>query len=100
MANAPRGEWLNPLNRMIWQRAFKAKSPTMTLRNGQKFSISYDDHGRKGKVWVAIIPGHQKPDFDPFTPCGWFDYEEVVHPTWVSGGNKTGGEVGGKSEQD
>jgi len=85
MPVASRGEWLNPLNRLIWQRAFKAKEPTMTLRNGQKFSITYDCNGRMGKAWVQIVKGYEKSGFDPFTPCGWFDYKEVTDPQWVKG---------------
>jgi len=85
MPVASRGEWLNPLNRMVWQKAFKSKQTKMTLRNGQKFSIEYDCNGREGKVWVQIVKGYEKSGFDPFTPCGWFDYEEVTDPQWVKG---------------
>ena len=90
MALATRGEWLNPLNRLIWQKTFKAKQTSMTLRNGQKFNISYDHNGRTGKVWVQIAKGHAKPGFDNFTPCGWFDYDEVCDSTWIT---KDGSEV-------
>jgi hypothetical protein len=84
MAIATRGEWLNPLNRLIWQQAFKAKKTQMTLRNGQVFNITYDMNDRVGKVWVQIAKGHAKPGFDSFTPCGWFDYDEVCDRTWIT----------------
>lgn len=83
MPTTPRGEWLNPLNRMIWQRAFRAKETSMTLRNGQKFNIKYDYKGRTGKVWVQIDRASAPQGFDSFTPCGWFDYNEVVDPNWI-----------------
>ncbi len=71
----PRGEWLNPLNRLIWQQAFKDNKPTVTLRDGTEFKISYDHKGRTGWVWVKPVKG--------FAPCGWFEYREVLAYSWV-----------------
>jgi hypothetical protein len=75
MADSPRGSWLNPLNRMIWQQTFRAKKKRMTLRDGSTFNVFYDFKGKIGMVWVSPENG--------FVPCGWFEYKKVVDPDWI-----------------
>jgi len=85
-AKHTRGEWLNPLNRMIWQKTFLAKNKTMTLRNGQKFNLTYEDRSGRMVVWVQIDRDSVRRGFDSFTPCGWFDYEQVTSKEWITSG--------------
>lgn len=93
-ASYKRGEWLNPLNRMVWQAAFKAKREEVTLTlkmptgNGDKktkitFSIEYRSNG---KIWV------QPKNEGIFVPCGWFDYKTATELLWLTeGGGKSDG---------
>ena len=74
--------WTNPLNRLIWQKAFKARAASMVLRDGKTYIIEYepavDFEGNKvTKAWVKIANG--------VAPCGWFTVEKVLSPSWVSG---------------
>ena len=77
-AKIGRGEWLNPLNRIIWQTAFRAKAKSMTLRNGDKFNLTYEEQSGTLKVWV------QSATY--FVPAGWFDYNMVISKEWVTSG--------------
>jgi hypothetical protein len=71
-----RGEWLNPLNRMIWQRTIKARKTEMTLRNGKKFKLDYKTGAKRGEVWVSPEKG--------FAPAGWFVIDKVLANDWVT----------------
>jgi hypothetical protein len=93
-ANKPdQPNWLDPLNKMIWQRAFKARAKDMTLRDGRVFKIRYEPgKDREGKpvtmAWVQV------DGWVTNGPCGWFVVEKVLDPTWVrdvSGVLRTGG---------
>ena len=76
--------WTNPLNRLIWQRAFKARASSMILRDGKTYTIEYEEghvdvEGKKvTKAWVKIA--------DNVAPCGWFTVEKVLSPSWVTTG--------------
>jgi hypothetical protein len=73
--------WTNPLDRITWQQAFKARAPKMKLRDGNTYTIEYEpgvdrDGTKVTKAWV-------KKDGST-TPCGWFTVEKVLAPGWVS----------------
>jgi len=82
-----RGDWLNPLNRIIWQTAFKAKATQMTLRDGRKFNLTYEDRSGILKVWVQIDRNSAYVGHSAFLPCGWFDYDTVVSKEWITSGS-------------
>jgi hypothetical protein len=78
-----RGEWLNPLNRLIWQKAWKDKATQVVLQlvppgsKKKKTTVFTCDYKLKpGSVWVAPV--------DNFAPCGWFVLDTVLSPLWVS----------------
>lgn len=77
-----KSEWLDPLNRMIWQRAFRLKLTETTLRDGRKFTIKYvDGKDREGKpivkAWIRPVAGQG------FAPCGWFVVKDCLDPLWL-----------------
>ena len=67
-------DWLSPMNRMVWMKAFKAKETTVTLRDGRKFIIDYDK--RPGQIFV-------KPASGTYVPRGYFDEKKVTNHLWV-----------------
>ena len=74
--------WTNPLDRITWQRAFKARANMMILRDGKKYTIEYEpavdlDGNKVTKAWVKIADG--------VAPCGWFTVEKVLKPSWIKG---------------
>lgn len=78
-------EWLDPLNKMIWQTVFKERGTEMTLRDGRVFSITYTvkevvslDHFKSGKTEMAWV----RPKYNPLVPCGWFRVDEVLNTGW------------------
>jgi hypothetical protein len=68
-------DWLSPLNRIIWLRAFRARQTLVTLRDGRKFTVDYDRI--PGKAWVDIASSE-------VNPCGWFDMERVTDDLFLS----------------
>jgi hypothetical protein len=73
--------WTDPLNRLIWQKAFRERANSMILRDGKKYTIEYepgmDRDGKKiTRAWVKIGDG-------TIAPCGWFTVETVLRPEWV-----------------
>lgn len=70
--------WLNPMNKIRFQAAFRKKAPQVTLLNGQKFSLDYTDT----KVSVHPIP---TPDYpSQFIPMGTFDLKKVRDALWLA----------------
>ena len=74
--------WKDPLNRLIWQKAFKARAKSMVLRDGKTYIIEYMKPQIDPvtslpvtKAWVKIADG--------VAPCGWFTVETVLDPSWV-----------------
>lgn len=89
---ASRGEWLDPLNKLIWQKAFRERATTMTLRNGKKYKIRYEkrnvrslDDRLNGITEMAWV---QLDGWVGNGPCGWFRVNEVLNPYWISEGSK------------
>ena len=76
------GNWLDPLNRIIWRAAIKDRKTEMTLRDRRVFKLKYvwltpfgdqDKKARKIKVeYVWVCPR------DGFVPCGWFQVEKFL----------------------
>jgi hypothetical protein len=78
--------WTDPLNRLIWQQAFKTRAKSMTLRDGKKYTIEYEsginlDGEKVTKAWVQI------DGWVGNGPCGWFTVEKVLSPEWVRSNN-------------
>lgn len=69
-------DWLNPMNKLIWIKAFRAKQTTVAIRDGRKFTVRYFD--RKGVPTIHVKP------VDGFVPMGYFEYKKVTHNSWLS----------------
>jgi len=76
-------DWRDPLNKFIWQRAFKERATEMTLRDGSVFTIRYDrrfpmgDEAAKAegkKIDYAWVQGKHSIG----SPCGWFKVKDVL----------------------
>lgn len=67
--------WMNPLNKLIWRKAFKARATSVTINDGRKFTLDYTK--RKGFVLV-------KPADGALVPMGWFDLKRVASLEWIS----------------
>lgn len=72
-------DWLSPLNRIRFQRAFKSKAPQVELDNGMNMKIIYLGN----KVRVKPIPNDQWPS--SFVPCGTWPLKTVTHVAWIEG---------------
>jgi len=68
-------DWMSPLNRIVWLRAFRTKKKVVQLRDGRKFSVDYNQI--PGKAWVCIMGG-------PTHPCGWFDLYRVTDELFLT----------------
>lgn len=79
-------DWLSPLNRIDWYRAFKARDRIVTLRDGRRFEIDYDhmemikSTGEKRKLV------HVRPADGRLSPRGFFDLKEVTSKQWITEG--------------
>ena len=60
--------WMNPLEKIGWRKAIKARQTTHTISDGRKFTLDYTR--RKGKVLI-------KPADGSFVPMCWLDIERV-----------------------
>jgi hypothetical protein len=75
-------DWQNPLNKMIWQRAWKLKQATVTLRDGREFTCDYET--RPGHVYVQPVDTIAQGARSNLVPCGWFDLDTVLRKEWVT----------------
>ena len=81
-----RGEWMNPLNRIEWQKAVRAKKDTVTVKMkmpGDKKPHEYEftiEYNNQQFIWV-----HPK-DSRYLAPCGWFSVDKILDSQWVSNG--------------
>lgn len=80
---ADRGSWMDPLNRLLWKKAFLDRATSITLRKGDSYSIEYstwapmlgEDPAKRVEVaWV------QPTNSEHLTPCGWIRIEEFTKP--------------------
>ena len=72
-------DWLSPLNKMIIQKAVKAKETSVTIRDGRKFTLDYEKRGSEGLV---LIKPHKHSG--SFVPMGYFDIKKISHLSWLS----------------
>lgn len=82
-----KSNWLDPLNKIIWQKAFRERATEMTLRDGRVFTIRYktmcpfgDSEARRKGVVVDYAWVQPKGTLGP--PCGWFQVKDVLNPDW------------------
>lgn len=90
MAKTPKHEdWMSPLNKVIWMRAFRKKETEVTLRDGRKFEINYDVrplvYPTTGETFELV---HVQPSDGKFAPSGYFRLKVVTDPDWVKEDNK------------
>lgn len=75
-----REDWLSPMNRLVWMKAFRAKSNTVTIRDGREFKLRYSTQTIFGEdmdmVWVEPKKG--------FAPAGWFRMKHVTDELWLT----------------
>jgi hypothetical protein len=76
MPEVKKEDWLSPMNRLLWQKAFKSKVATVTLRDGRKFNLDYEK--KNGFVSVTLA------DKSSYVPRGTFDLKKVTHSSWLS----------------
>lgn len=75
-------DWLSPMNKLIWIRAFKNKEREVTLRDGRQFKISYSMESffsaepAQEYAWVEC----KKEG----APRGWFRMSKVTSSEWVN----------------
>jgi hypothetical protein len=83
VATKHRENWLSPMNRIRWIRAFRTRAMRVTLRDGRRFSIRYTSQniGVSGEsVKVAVV----SPADGSFFPSGNFRLSKVVNRDWVT----------------
>lgn len=69
-------DWLDPLNRIAFQRAFKTREPQVQLRDGREFILSYIyQKNEHPKVLVTPKSG--------LVPMGTFNLNVVTDPLWL-----------------
>lgn len=78
MASAASEDWLSPMNKLIWIKAFKAKAKSVTLRDGRKFKIEYKQRNETDIVVVNPVKGR--------IPMGSFELKSVTESTWLHDG--------------
>ena len=86
--------WMSPLNKVIWYKAFKARATRVTIRDGRKFILDYDvpdfvikTLGENIKVvHVRMAPMKEQPSWveTNFVPFGFFNLSEVTNMHWIS----------------
>jgi hypothetical protein len=95
---AEQDNWMNPLNRLIWIKAFRQRKTRVTIRDGRKFKLDYDvppfvikTLGEEVEVvHVYMAPMDEQPSWVEtcFAPYGFFDLKEVTNFHWIAAGNK------------
>ena len=84
MPNPKHEDWMTPLNKIIWMRAFKAKATEVTLRDGRKFIINYDVEPLLLKTTgEKRVLCHVKPADGSLAPRGYIDLKEATHNEWL-----------------
>lgn len=72
--------WMNPLNKLRWQVAIKARAPQVTMLDGSKFVLAYSGAGHKGSVFFKPISTSSSK---ALVPRGTFDIETVLSDDWL-----------------
>ena len=68
-------DWLSPMNKLIWMKAFKARSNHATLRDGRKFKIKYKHRNKTEIAQVSPVQG--------LVPMGSFELRSVTDSSWL-----------------
>lgn len=68
-------DWLSPMNKLIWIKAFKAKQTQVTVRDGRKFTIQYKKRNNVDIVFIRPVVGS--------VPMGFFELRKVTEPSWL-----------------
>ena len=69
-------DYLNPLNRMKWQAAFKRRTPVTTI-GGVRYQLRYYINN-EGEACVYFKPAKG------FVPAGHFKLSRVLTEEWLS----------------
>lgn len=90
LAKTPEHEdWMSPLNKVIWMKAFRKREKEVTLRDGRRFEINYDVRPLVFPTTGETFPlVHVQPSDGKFAPCGYLRLDEVTDPSWVSKDDK------------
>jgi hypothetical protein len=78
---ASKKNWLSPVNKLRWYKAFNKKANTVELDDGRKFTIEYEmmDSKVTDETWeVARVRG---PDVND--PSGYFRMKTVTEREWI-----------------
>jgi hypothetical protein len=94
-------DWLSPLNRINWIRAFKTRATTCTLRDGRKFNIKYSSDNQSGvkplfyktteetRELAHVSPADTEQNGNmKLIPRGYFDMSKVTDKAWIYEGRK------------
>lgn len=68
-------DWLSPMNKLIWMKAFKAKRTEVTVRDGRKFTIQYKKRNNVDIVHIRPVVG--------LVPMGYFELWKVTSSSWL-----------------
>lgn len=72
--------WMSPLNKLIWIKAFRKKQTSVTLRDGRRFELDFERTPGKVLIYPAVTAtGH-----DTIVPRGWFDLDRVTDDQWLT----------------
>jgi hypothetical protein len=74
MPEVRQGSWMNPLNKVIWRKAFKKRQKEVQLNDGRMFRCNYSL--RPGLVWIEPIGGEK-------VPCGWINLKRAEENEWL-----------------
>lgn len=75
-------DWLDPLNKLLFQQAFKHKQATVKDRDGRVFDLTYGKY--KPAVTEEFETVHVKIR-DSIVPRGTFKLKEVTRLEWLAG---------------
>ena|SRR5438132_678476 len=74
-------DWLDPLNKLLFQGAFKAGAKKVKLRDGREFHLSYEDSPDGPVVLVRPMRG--------FIPMGRFLLDIAMSDLWLQQNDKS-----------
>lgn len=87
-------DWLNPLNKLKFQAAFRSKAPQVMVSGGNgtdcdkpetgmdmRLVFDLDYKSKPGMVIVRPVPNCANPS--PFVPMGIFELKKVTDALWL-----------------
>lgn len=75
-------DWLNPLDRIKFQAAVRAKLPQVEVG---KYTLKLRYIESDGLVHFEPIVGPDPDDHEPLVPRGYLRYKEVLESSWLAG---------------